>query len=202
MIIGTLKRPWVPRARQDVDRGSDCWSRKVRKTVGGPGEGGRAWSRLLIRQFRRSAPLLDPHGSTGVAERSVENQAELADFCTSITIYGSDGAIIAFHDFRQAVFHPPLPALVATRLFADFLLGARQDTGRSDTDVTRAQIMGMRIGDLYEVESRRSALDLPFDVLCRREGWTAPWLAAGGVPTQVPSSSEAGQAVGNAQNSG
>jgi len=92
--------------------------------------------------------------------------------------------------------------LVATRLFADFLLEARRDIGRSDTDVTRAQIMGMRITDLYEVESYSSALDLPFDVFRRREGWTVPWLATGGVLAQVPNSSETSQPVGNAQNSG
>ncbi len=95
-----------------------------------------------------------------------------------------------------------MPPLVATRLFADFLLEARRDIGRSDTDVTRAQIMGMRITDLYEAESYRSALDLPFDVLCRREGWTAPWLATDGVLAPASNSPETSQPVGDSQNSG
>jgi hypothetical protein len=126
-----------------------------------------------------------------VPERAVGIQAQLADFSIWITIYGSDGAIIAFHNFRQAVFHSPLPPLVATRLFADFLLEARRNIGRSGTDVTRAQMMGMRIADLYEV-----------DVLCRREGWTSPWLATGGVLAEVPNSPETSQPAGNAQSSG
>jgi hypothetical protein len=130
-----------------------------------------------------------------MAERTVEIQTKFADFSTWVNIYGSDGAIVAFHDFKQAAFHPPLPSLVATRLFADFLLEARRDVGRADTSVTRAQIMGMRITDLYEVENYRSALDLPFEELCRREGWTAPWLVARGGVVEQPKPVERGQST-------
>jgi len=124
--------------------------------------------------------MLDSTKSAGMAERAAEIQAQIADFSTKVNIYGSDAVLVAFHNFKQAAFHLPLPPLVATRLFADFLLEVRRDIGRPDTSVTRAQIMGMRITDLYEVENYRSALDLPFEELCRREGWTAPWLAVGG----------------------
>jgi hypothetical protein len=142
-------------------------------------------SRISERKYEVYRPMiellgdmLDSTKSAGMAERAAEIQAKIADFSTWVGVYGSDEAIIAFHNFKQAAFHLPLPPLVATRLFADFLLEARRDVGRSDTSVTRAQIMGMRINDLYEVESYRSALDLPFEELCRREGWSAPWLAA------------------------
>lgn len=142
-------------------------------------------SRISERKYEVYKPMiellgdiLDSTKTAGMAERAAEIQAKFADFSTWVNIYGSDGAIVAFHNFKQAAFHPPLPSLVATRLFADFLLEARRDVGRPDTSVTRAQIMGVRITDLYEVESYRAALDLPFEELCRREGWTAPWLAA------------------------
>ncbi len=130
-----------------------------------------------------------------MAERTVEIQTKFAGFSTWVNIYGSDGAIVAFHDFKQAAFHPPLPSLVATRLFADFLLEARRDVGRADISVTRAQIMGMRITDLYEVENYRSALDLPFEELCHREGWTAPWLVARSDIVEQPKPVERGQST-------
>jgi len=130
-----------------------------------------------------------------MADRAPEIQAQLADFSTWVNIYGSDAAVIAFHNFKQASFHLPLPPLVATRLFADFLLEARRDIGRPDPGVTRAQIMGMRITDLYEAESYRSALDLPFEELCRREGWTAPWLGVPGAIVSNPESEENKQIV-------
>ena len=50
--------------------------------------------------------------------------------------------------------------------------------------------MGVRITDLYEVEDYRSALDLPFEELCRREGWTAPWLAARSSVVEPPNTVE------------
>lgn len=147
--------------------------------------------------------ILDSTKTAGMAERAAEIQAKFADFSTWVNIYGSDGAIVAFHNFKQAAFHPPLPSLVATRLFADFLLEARRDVGRSDTSVTRAQIMGVRITDLYEVESCRSALDLPFEELCRREGWTAPWLVARrGIVEQTGPSEGSHSAVDAAESRG
>jgi type II secretory pathway pseudopilin PulG len=150
-------------------------------------------SRISERKYEVYKPMIDLFGdvlnsskSATMAERSAEIQTQLAEFSTWVNIYGSDGAVIAFHNFQQAAFHLPVPPLVTTRLFADFLLEARRDIGRSDTSVTRAQIMGMRISDLYEAENYRSALDLPFEELCRREGWNVPWLAAPGGKMEPP----------------
>jgi hypothetical protein len=160
-------------------------------------------SRISERKYEVYKPMIELLGdilnstkSAGMAARAAEIQAKFADFSTWVNIYGSDGAIVAFHNFKQAAFHSS-PSLVATRLFADFLLEARRDVGRSDTSVTRAQIMGMRITDLYEVESYRSALDLPFEELCRREGWTAPWLAARSGVVEQPKPVESGQPAVN-----
>lgn len=57
--------------------------------------------------------------------------------------------------------------------------------------------MGVRITDLYEVESYRSALDLPFEELCRREGWTAPWLVTRSGIVEPPRPLEGRQPVTN-----
>ncbi|HEV2639702.1 MAG TPA: hypothetical protein VGX23_31505 [Actinocrinis sp.] len=88
-------------------------------------------SRISERKYELYKPMIELFGdildstkTAGMAERAAEIQAKFADFSTWVNIYGSDGAIVAFHNFKQAAFHPPLPSLVATRLFADFLLEA------------------------------------------------------------------------------
>ena len=122
--------------------------------------------------------LLDQSKTAENAERADAIQTQIADFSTWVNIYGSDEAVKAFHDFKQAAFHQPLPPLVSVRLYADLILAARRDIGYPSTTVSRAHILGIRITDLYEVEDFRLALELPFDELCKREGWAPPWLPA------------------------
>lgn len=103
-----------------------------------------------------------------------ENTPKIAEFTTWITIYGSDETIKCYHDFMQAAFNGA-PALVSSRLYADFIIASRRDIGYPDTSVTALQIMGMRVNDLYSEEEYRSAMELPFEELCQQEKWTPPW---------------------------
>ena len=62
--------------------------------------------------------------------------------------------------------------------------------------------MGVRITDLYEVEDYRSALDHPFEELCRRERWTAPWLATRSSIVGQSEPVESGQSAVNTKEGG
>lgn len=138
-------------------------------------------NRLSERKFDVYKPMIELLGSViGAAARGADVPAEdvpakIADFTTWITIYGSDDAISAHHNFTQAAFNNA-PALIASRLYAEFILAARRDIGYPETSITAIQVMGMRITDLYSETDYRLAMSLPFEELCQREDWTPPWL--------------------------
>jgi hypothetical protein len=113
----------------------------------------------------------------GVQPTSEQVVEKVAEFTTWISIYGSDDAIKAFHNFTQAAFNQA-PGLISSRLYAEFIIAARRDLGYPDTSVTAAQIMGMRITDLYSESDYRLAMSQSFDELYRHEGWVPPWLTA------------------------
>jgi hypothetical protein len=113
------------------------------------------------------------HGLQPVAPEDVS--AKVAEFTTWIAVYGSDDVIKVYHNFMQAIFNQ-VPVVVASRLYAEFMLAVRRDIGYPDTSVTALQIMGARVNDLYSERDYRLAMSLPFEELCRRENWTPPWL--------------------------
>ncbi|PJN03755.1 hypothetical protein CG740_04930 [Streptomyces sp. CB01201] len=102
-----------------------------------------------------------------------ELRASISEFATWVSIYGSDGAVKAFHDFMQAAYADPPPAILM-RLYADFVIAARRDMGYPDTAIDQKHFLGMRINDLYQHPMLRS-VDKPFDELCREQGWNPPW---------------------------
>lgn len=138
-------------------------------------------NRISERKLDVYRPMIDLFGSViGAAARGADPPADdipakIAEFTTWITIYGSDDAIKAHHNFTQAAFNDA-PTVVATRLYAEFILAARRDLGYPETTITAMQVMGVRVTDLYAEEEYRLAMSLPFDELCRRENWTPPWL--------------------------
>lgn len=115
-------------------------------------------------------------------------QASIREFTTWITIYGSDQATKAFHNFTQAAFNQA-PGLIPSRLYAEFILAARRDLGYPETSVTATEIMGMRVTDLYSEVDYRLAMSQTFETLCQREGWTPPWLTVLHLPPSQSSPS-------------
>ncbi|MEV8614985.1 hypothetical protein AB0383_45020 [Amycolatopsis sp. NPDC051373] len=111
----------------------------------------------------------------GTAVPEGDAQAELIvlmkDFSTWITIFGSDEAIVSFHNFMQGAFKDG-PIVVMMRLYADFILAARKDMGYPDTAVQREHLLGVRINDIYEYPQ---FMESSFDRLCQQAGWTPPW---------------------------
>jgi hypothetical protein len=127
----------------------------------------------------------------GIQASPEEVEPKIAEFSTWITIYGSDETVEIYHNFMQAAFNQA-PGLVASRLYAEFILATRRDIGYPDTSVTALQIMGMRVNDLYSEAEYHRAMDLSFEEPCRQEKWTPPWAktrkdAKASFPTNTPS---------------
>jgi len=138
-------------------------------------------SRISERKIEIYKPMIEMLGraiSPSVLENpsaSEENSEKIAEFSTWIAIYGSDDTIKIYHNFMQAAFNQA-PVLVASRLFAEFIIAARRDIGYPDTTVTALHLMGMRVNDLYSEDEYRLAMSLPFEELCQQENWEPPWL--------------------------
>jgi len=98
-------------------------------------------------------------------------------FATWVAIYGSDDALIAYHNFMQSAFNTA-PAPILARLYAEFIIAARRDIGYPETQIKAGHLLGLRITDLYSDEDYRLAVTLPFAELCRSNDWTPPWLAS------------------------
>lgn len=101
----------------------------------------------------------------------------ITKFNTWISIYGSDEAVTAWHNYRQAAFSG-VPTALTLRFYADFVLAARRDLGSPDSEVTRTQILGMRVNDLYTSDSdlRSTLEDEPLSEVAARHSWTVPWV--------------------------
>jgi hypothetical protein len=49
--------------------------------------------------------------------------------------------------------------------------------GYPDTAVTRTQLLGMRIDDLYSKQEYIDITTMPFEEICQKAQWTPPWSA-------------------------
>ena len=96
------------------------------------------------------------------------------EFMNHAIVYGSDEVLRAFSRFRLASsFNPPPPVLF--RLTADFILAIRRDLDGDRSTVTGIEVLGIRVNDLYQQPALMRALTLPFEQVCKEEGWVAPW---------------------------
>jgi hypothetical protein len=132
--------------------------------------------RISERKYDTYKPMIDLFKD--VLNRQAVDESthreRISTFATWVAIFGSDGAVKAFHDFMQASYNSA-PASILMRLYADFVLAARQDMGYPDTTSTRKEILGSRIADLH-THPLFADIDKPFAELCRDVGWTPPWL--------------------------
>lgn len=147
-------------------------------------------ARLDERKYEMYKPMIqmmmdlltsDTEPSTQEANRHAEqdqnldNLSVLQEFATWITIFGSDEAVRSFHNFMQGMY-TDAPAEVIFRLYSEFILAARRDMGDTESKVTRAEIIGMRVKDLYEGDHHMlEAVTVPLRVLAERSGWSIPW---------------------------
>jgi hypothetical protein len=100
---------------------------------------------------------------------------QMINFSAWLAIYGSNEAIVAFRNFRQASFKEGVPPVIYIRLYGEFVVAARRDIGQSDSETTLVNVLGMIASDLYTDQNVYEALSLPFDEVCRRQGWRAIW---------------------------
>jgi hypothetical protein len=119
--------------------------------------------------------LLVPGGANALDtnEAQAEFKKTIGNFATWISIYGSDEAVDRYHKFMQGAFSGA-PPKVTIRLYAELIRAARRDMGHPDTDVTLAELMGMRITDIHR-EDWSYVLSLSEDALFEKEIWTPPW---------------------------
>lgn len=125
----------------------------------------------MIEMLRK---MLDSKGDPAKAGRQAAMVAQLSEFAAWVSIFGSDEALRAFHNFMQGAF-AEAPPTVLIRLYADFVIAARHDMGDTASTVTPTEILGLRINDLYSSDMVKST-SLPFVDLCEEVGWQAPWL--------------------------
>jgi hypothetical protein len=116
--------------------------------------------------------LTDPRKAGDVT--SDQTRQTMAEFSAWIAIYGSDDAVVAYHNYMQTVYASP-PAEVLLRLYAEFVLAARRDMGYPETSVELRHLLGMRINDLY-ANKIFDLVSLSFGELCKSKAWTPPWL--------------------------
>ncbi|MCL6297602.1 hypothetical protein [Streptomyces kronopolitis] len=103
-----------------------------------------------------------------------EFKSLISEFSAWVTIFGSDQAVRAFHDFMQATYVTGTPPVILMKLYAEFVLAARRDMGYPDTMIGAKHFLGMRISDLYS-HDQLAKVDMPLADLCRDVGWTPPW---------------------------
>lgn len=103
-----------------------------------------------------------------------EDLQSLHRFAAWITVFGGDEAVIAYHNFMQATFHDPPPE-VLLRLYAEFVLAARRDLADSESGTTVAQVLGIRIKDLYDERKYLEMASLSLAELAAKHGWAIPW---------------------------
>lgn len=99
---------------------------------------------------------------------------QFAEFSAWVTVFGSDDAVKAFRNMKQASFHDP-PAEIVLRITADFMVAARRDMGYSDTAITAEETLGLHLNDLYDQRGLYEMATLPFDQLAAKHGWAVPW---------------------------
>jgi hypothetical protein len=152
-------------------------------------------NRISERKYEIYKPILEMFGDvldTSPSKKSLDSaeiQKRLHEFFVWVSIYGSDGAVTAYHKFLQAAYNG-VPPEVSTRLYAELILAARRDIGQSDTQIGPADIVGIKVSDLYTNIDYYRTMTQPFDELCQRYSWTPPWtLPANENPPSLPPSS-------------
>ncbi|MFF6803534.1 hypothetical protein [Streptomyces sp. NPDC012616] len=98
----------------------------------------------------------------------------VSEFSAWVTIFGSDEAVVAFHNFMQATYATNTPPAILMKLYAEFVLSARRDMGYPDTAINAKHFLGMRISDLYN-HDQLAKVEMPLADLCQEVGWTPPW---------------------------
>ena len=140
-------------------------------------------NRISERKYETYRPMLEMLGDVfSQAKTSREAVADVdsnvdkfVSFSKWITIYGSDQAFRAYHNLTQSFQYDP-PIQITLRLIADFMLAARKDIGYPETEVTRAQLVALRINDFYQLgDVVGQVMTLPLDEACKLVGWLPPW---------------------------
>jgi len=152
-------------------------------------------SRISERKYGIYKPILEMlgdvlnSGPSKIGFGTEEIQKRLHEFFVWVSIYGSDEAVMAHHRFSQAAYNK-VPPEIATRLYAELILAARRDIGRSDTKIGPADIVGIKVSDLYTNAEYYRTMTQPFDELCQKYNWTPPWTLPGNEdsPSLPPSS--------------
>lgn len=133
-------------------------------------------ARVSAQKYEVYSPLITLLGSIltpGVEPSNDDLLAAMTKFQTWAGVYASDEALRAFGRMMQGTFKSA-PARIMLRLYADFVIEARKDMGDESTKATIADVLAPRIKDLY-TDDDMAGLLMPFDELCRREGWAPPW---------------------------
>jgi hypothetical protein len=161
-------------------------------------------NRLSGQKYATYKPMIDLLGS--MLSQDEASRAALADaganvpmfreFATWISIYGSDEALSAWHNFTKGTASNP-PLMIKIRLLGDFLLAARKDIGYPDSQITTPELIAMRINDFYDQEETyKQALTLPFDEACKLAEWQPPWLTMTGKIKLDPDGNEIAEPIG------
>lgn len=139
-------------------------------------------NRLAEQKYKTYKPMIEflrDIQDSEKAQKLLKNgtaKKKITEFITWISIYGSDEAVIAFHNFMQASYNQS-PAALLLRFYAEFVIAARKDIGSSDTKVTAAHILGMKITDLYQ-KGFVEPITLPMNKVYKKLGWVPPWRKA------------------------
>ena len=147
-------------------------------------------NRISERKYETYKPMLEMLSNVfSQAKTSREaladadaNTDKFVNFSTWITVFGSDEALVAYHNLTKS-FHYSPPIQITLRLVADFILAARKDIGYPDTDITRAQLVALRLNDFYEQgELLEQIMTLPLEQACKLAGWPIPWSSMNAKP--------------------
>lgn len=133
-------------------------------------------SRISERKFDTYKPMIERLQTMIGGDLQTDGdwaamKKDMTQFATWIGVWGSDGAVRAYHDFMQAAFHQAPPA-VLMRFYGDFLLEARKDLGHPESEVRRQHLLGMRITDIYDMSD---TIDPSLQEVTERVGWKPPW---------------------------
>jgi hypothetical protein len=121
----------------------------------------------ITRSGKASNPAAFERGPLPVIQR----------FMHWVQMYGSDEAVVASHQFMQAIYHEP-PPNVLMRLMGDLIVVARRELGYPETNIGPVEVLGMWITDIYTDAQIYSDMTDPLDRVFARHKWTPPWPTA------------------------
>ncbi|WP_431926899.1 hypothetical protein [Micromonospora wenchangensis] len=138
-------------------------------------------SRISDRKYETYKPMIVLFGDVLNKEKRAQVMGQqdlvngLHEFATWASIYASDEALRAYRNMMQASF-ADAPGPIILRLYCDFVLAARRDIGHSNTTTTVEEVLALRVKDLYETDGLRWIVRESFEEVCKRVGWSPPWL--------------------------